>query len=222
MIVSNLDNIRKKIADHVTLVAVSKTKSVDLIKEAYKAGQRDFGENKAQEIVEKHGHFPHDVRWHFIGHLQTNKVKQIIDKVYLLHSLDRESLFDELEKQAAKINRVVDVLLQFHIAEEDTKHGFSWDEARAFLHSEKFKNAHHIRVVGVMGMATFTDNEKQIELEFRTLKSYFDQLKSGVFAANVDFKIISMGMSGDYELAIACGSNMVRVGSAIFGEREVF
>lgn len=219
MIASNLISIKNALPSHVTLVAVSKTKPVAAILEAYGAGHRDFGENKAQEIIEKYAHLPKDTRWHFIGHLQTNKVKQVIDKVHLFHSMDRESLFYELEKQAAKLNRVVDVLLQFHIAEEETKHGFSWDEAVLFLNSQKFQNAKHIRVVGVMGMATYTDNQALIEEEFRTLKSYFEALQSTVFDGKTDFNIVSMGMSGDFELAIACGSNMVRVGSAIFGER---
>lgn len=219
MIASNLISIKNALPSHVTLVAVSKTKPVSAILEAYGAGHRDFGENKAQEIIEKYEHLPKDTRWHFIGHLQTNKVKQVIDKVHLFHSMDRESLFDELEKQAAKLNRVVDVLLQFHIAEEETKHGFSWDEAVLFLNSQKFQNAKHVRVVGVMGMATYTDNQALIEEEFRTLKSYFEALQSTVFDGKTDFNIVSMGMSGDFELAIACGSNMVRVGSAIFGER---
>jgi PLP dependent protein len=219
MIASNLKNILNKLPAHVTLVAVSKTKSVSLIQEAYDFGQRDFGENKAQEILEKFDELPQDIRWHFIGHLQTNKVKQVIDKVHLFHSMDRASLFVELEKQAAKINRVVDVLLQFHIAQEETKHGFSWDELTQFLDSEIYKKASHVRVVGVMGMATFTDNEEQIEQEFTTLRSYFDALKSVHFKNDQAFSIVSMGMSGDFELAISCGSNMVRVGSSIFGGR---
>jgi PLP dependent protein len=219
MIASRLKNILDKLPPHVTLVAVSKTKPVDFIQEAYDFGQRDFGENKAQEILEKFDELPQDIRWHFIGHLQTNKVKQVVDKVHLFHSMDRESLFVELEKQAAKINRVVDVLLQFHIAQEETKHGFSWDELPQFLDSEIYKKASHVRVVGVMGMATFTDNEEQIKQEFTALKSYFDALKSAHFKNDQAFSIVSMGMSGDFELAISCGSNMVRVGSSIFGGR---
>lgn len=219
MIASNLNRILKELPAHVTLVAVSKTKPLALLQEAYNCGQRDFGENKAQEILDKFEHLPKDTRWHFIGHLQTNKVRQVIDKVHLIHSMDRESLFVELEKQAGKLNRIVDVLLQFHIAEEETKHGFSWDEAVTFLNSEFYKSASHVRIVGVMGMATFTENLAQVQLEFETLKSYFDTLKQDFFMDSDEFRVISMGMSGDYEIAIACGSNMVRVGSAIFGER---
>ena len=219
MIASNLNRILKELPAHVTLVAVSKTKPLALLQEAYNCGQLDFGENKAQEILDKFEHLPKDTRWHFIGHLQTNKVRQVIDKVHLIHSMDRESLFVELEKQAGKLNRIVDVLLQFHIAEEETKHGFSWDEAVTFLNSEFYKSASHVRIVGVMGMATFTENLAQVQLEFETLKSYYDTLKQDFFMDSDEFRVISMGMSGDYEIAIACGSNMVRVGSAIFGER---
>ena len=219
MIASNLNRILKELPAHVTLVAVSKTKPLALLQEAYNCGQRDFGENKAQEILDKFEHLPKDTRWHFIGHLQTNKVRQVIDKVHLIHSMDRESLFVELEKQAGKLNRIVDVLLQFHIAEEETKHGFSWDEAVTFLNSEFYKSASHVRIVGVMGMATFTENLAQVQLEFETLKSYYDTLKQDFFMDSDEFRVISMGISGDYEIAIACGSNMVRVGSAIFGER---
>jgi len=219
MIASNLNRILKELPAHVTLVAVSKTKPLALLQEAYNCGQRDFGENKAQEILDKFEHLPKDTRWHFIGHLQTNKVRQVIDKVHLIHSMDRESLFVELEKQAGKLNRIVDVLLQFHIAEEETKHGFSWDEAVTFLNCEFYKSASHVRIVGVMGMATFTENLAQVQLEFETLKSYYDTLKQDFFMDSDEFRVISMGMSGDYEIAIACGSNMVRVGSAIFGER---
>jgi pyridoxal phosphate enzyme (YggS family) len=219
MIASNLNRILKELPAHVSLVAVSKTKPIALLQEAYACGQRDFGENKAQEILDKFEHLPKDTRWHFIGHLQTNKVKPVIDKVHLIHSMDRESLFVELEKQAGKLNRAVDVLLQFHIAEEETKHGFSWDEAATFLNSGLYKSAAHVRVVGVMGMATFTENLAQVQHEFETLKTYFDTLKQDFFMDSDQFRVIAMGMSGDYEIAIACGSNMVRVGSAIFGER---
>jgi len=219
MIVSNLQKIQSTLPAGVTLVAVSKTKPVSDIQSAYDCGQRDFGENKAQEIVEKYDQLPSDLRWHFIGHLQTNKIKQIIDKVYLIHSVDRPNLFEALEKGAAKIDRVVDVLLQFHIAQEESKHGFSWQEALEFLQTEFFQTAKHLRVVGVMGMATFTDNTSQIQKEFETLKTYFDTLKNSVFKDAKHFQVVSMGMSGDYELAMSCGSNMVRVGSAIFGGR---
>lgn len=219
MIASNLSKIQSTLSDGVRLVAVSKTKPVSAIQIAYDLGQLDFGENKAQEIVEKYDRLPKDLRWHFIGHLQTNKVKQIIDKVHLIHSMDRPNLFQTLEKEAAKVNRVLDVLLQFHVAEEESKYGFAWHEALEFLQTDHFLKAKHLRVVGVMGMATFTENVKQIEHEFQTLKMYFDTLRSTIFKENDSFQILSMGMSGDYDLAISCGSNMVRVGSAIFGGR---
>lgn len=219
MIASNLNKIQSTLPKGVTLVAVSKTKPVSAIQVAYDSGQYDFGENKAQEIVEKYDKLPKDLRWHFIGHLQTNKVKQIIDKVHLIHAMDRPNLFQILEKEAAKVNRVLDVLLQFHVAEEESKYGFAWQEALEFLQTDNFLKAKHLRVVGIMGMATFTDNIKQIEHEFQTLKVYFDTLKSTIFKENESFQILSMGMSGDYHLAISCGSNMVRIGSAIFGER---
>jgi len=219
MIASNLKAILESLPAHVTLVAVSKTKPVSMIQEAYDFGQRDFGENKAQEILDKFDKLPQDIRWHFIGHLQTNKVKQVIDKVYLIHSMDRESLFLELEKQAAKLNRVVDVLLQFHIAEEDTKQGFSWDTAVRFLESQWYQNSKYVRISGVMGMATFTEDEEQISKEFQKLKGYFDLLKIHYFKDAHYFQIVSLGMSGDYQLAVSNGSNMVRVGSAVFGNR---
>ena len=219
MIAENLEKIKINIPTHVCLVAVSKTKPLELLREAYDAGQRDFGENKAQEVLEKYPHLPQDVRWHFIGHLQTNKVKQVIDKTFLIHSLDRISLFQELEKQAKKIARKIDVLIQFHIAEEETKHGFTFEEALQFLNSEIFKKSQFINIKGVMGMATFTENKEQITREFTTLKNYFEEIKASHFSDEDDFNTISMGMSGDYELAINCGSTMVRVGSAIFGTR---
>ena len=219
MIAENLNQILKAIPKRVCLVAVSKTKPIAAIQEAYDAGQRDFGENKAQEVLDKFPALPKDIRWHFIGHLQTNKVKQIIDKTHLIHAMDRVSLFKELEKEASKIERKIDVLLQFHIADEESKHGFTWDEAVAFLNSELFQTTQNVSIVGVMGMATFTENQVQISNEFTTLKKYFDQLKNDFFKDSTNFHTISMGMSGDYSIAIDCGSTMIRVGSAIFGER---
>lgn len=219
MIANNLQSIRRSIPSEVTLVAVSKTKPIEAIQEAYDAGQRDFGENKAQEILEKFPALPKDIRWHFIGYLQTNKIKQIIDKVDLIHSVDRPNLFESLEKEASKIERKIDVLLQFHIAQEETKHGFNSSEVEDFLMSETFKTSSFVNIVGVMGMATFTEDTTQITKEFRELKNQFDVLKKDYFANKEDFKVISMGMSGDYPIAISCGSTMVRVGSAIFGNR---
>jgi pyridoxal phosphate enzyme (YggS family) len=216
----NLKQIRESIPEQVVLVAVSKTKPISDIFEAYQAGQRDFGENKAQEMQQKAAELPQDIHWHFIVHLQTNKVKYSIQDVHLIHGMDRPSLFQELEKQAAKINRKIQVLLQFHIAEEETKFGFDWEEVTAFLSSSLYQHAQFVEVVGVMGMATFTSNEKQISGEFERLKSYFDTLKQDYFNNSPSFSIISMGMSGDYPLAISAGSNMIRVGSAIFGSRN--
>jgi len=219
MIASNLIKIKAKLGQEVCLVAVSKTKPVEDLREAYLAGQRDFGENKAQEVVDKFNLLPQDIRWHFIGHLQTNKVKVIADKVHLIHSMDRISLFAELERQARKNEKKINVLIQFHIAREETKHGFSIEDAVLFLKSTQFKESKFIQICGVMGMASFTDDRVQIRAEFELLKSYFDQIKSSFFADSPFFNILSMGMSGDYDIALECGSNMIRVGSAIFGER---
>lgn len=219
MITEALKTVLEGIPDHVTLVAVSKTKPVSDILEAYQAGQRVFGENKVQELTEKHPLLPNDIEWHMIGHLQTNKVKYIAPFVSLIHSVDRFKLLVEINKQAAKHNRVIDCLLQFHIAEEDSKFGLSLDEAQDLLESDEFIQLQNISIVGVMGMATFTDDKNQIRDEFRTLENYFHVLKSHFFKYNDAFRHISMGMSGDYELAIEEGSTMVRIGSSIFGKR---
>jgi len=219
MIGERIRSIKDHLPDDVCLIAVSKTKPISSIKEAYEAGHRDFGENKAQEILEKQPNLPADIHWHFIGHLQTNKVKQIIDKTHLIHSVDRSNLFEEIENQASRIQRQVQVLLQFHIAEEETKHGFNYQEALSFLVSESYKNDKFVKVVGVMGMATFTENQNQIKQEFDHLKTIFQNIKSQFFADDDAFRVISMGMSGDYKIALSCGSNMIRIGSAIFGER---
>jgi len=217
MISESLVEILKEIPDNVTLVAVSKTKPIEAIKEAYLAGQKDFGENKVQELVAKHEQLPKDIKWHLIGHLQTNKVKYVAPFVHLIHAVDSEKLLLEINKQAQKNNRIIDVLLQFHIAQEDTKFGFSVDECKLLL-----KNCASIlntRILGVMGMASFVDDETQIRNEFKTLRNIFNELKSEYFGNAPDFSTISMGMSGDYSLAIEEGSTMVRVGSAIFGTR---
>lgn len=202
-----------------TLVAVSKTKPVSEIEELYAAGQRVFGENRVQELVDKEAQLPKDIDWHLIGHLQTNKVKYIAPFVAMIHSVDSLKLLQEVDKQAAKNDRVVDCLLQFHIAEEETKFGLDWAEAVDLLCSESYASMQHVRVVGLMGMATFTDKEAQVQKEFRQLKTYFDNLKSDYFAEAAYFKEISMGMSGDYELAVGEGSTMIRVGSLLFGGR---
>lgn len=212
----NLKQILNNIPETVTLVAVSKTKPNNDIMEAYNAGQRDFGENKIQDMVNKAEALPKDIRWHMIGHVQRNKVKYMAEFVHLIHGVDSLKLLKEVNKQAKKHNRTIDCLLQIKIAEEDSKFGMAASEAKDILQSDTFLTLENIRVVGVMGMATFTDDEKQIKTEFSKLKTIFDKFK----ILHSEFRIVSMGMSGDYAIAIECGSNMVRVGSSIFGERN--
>lgn len=224
----NLNNIKSQLPTHVTLVAVSKTKPISDLMEAYDAGQRIFGENYVQELVEKQEQMPNDIQWHFIGHLQSRKVKLIAPFVSLIHGVDSLKLLQEINKQAAKNNRVIDCLLQVFIAEEESKFGLDEQELNEILkeiqhNKENYKN---IRIVGLMGMATFTENQNQIEKEFKHLKTIFDTITSRTDAINrvspenIDIKILSMGMSGDYQLAISCGSTMVRIGSSIFGTRN--
>ena len=201
----------------VTLVAVSKTHPPESIMEAYNAGQRVFGENKVQELVSKYEVLPRDIEWHLIGHLQSNKVKYVVPFVRLIHSVDSLRLLVTIDREAQKVNRVVDCLLQIHIASEETKFGLSADELEQLLDAEEYNLLQHIRVVGLMGMATFTDNAEQVKSEFRLLKSIFDELKPH---AGSEFSILSMGMSDDFRLAIEEGSNMVRIGSSIFGNRN--
>lgn len=220
MIKENLNVVRSEIPSGVTLIAVSKTKPVTDLQEAYDAGQRIFGENKALEMRDKYQQLPEDIEWHFIGHLQTNKIKYIASFVKLIHSVDSQSLLEAVNKEALKNNRVIDCLLQFHIAQEDTKFGLDMDEAKAMLESECFGNLKNIRIVGVMGMATFTDDAAHVREEFRSLKNIFDTLKENYFKDEAAFKEISMGMSGDYPIAIEEGATMVRVGSSIFGARN--
>ena len=212
----NLDQVTSSIPPHVTLVAVSKTKPLGDLMQAYKAGQRVFGENKVQEMVEKYHLMPDDVLWHMIGHLQRNKVKYMAGFVDLIHGVDSLKLLTEIDKQAQKHNRVIKCLLQIKIARETSKFGLSIQEAEALLSSEIFQSLKNVRIVGLMGMASFTTDKLQISNEFKTLKSNFDQLKQ----QRKNLKIISMGMSGDYKLAIDCGSSMIRVGSLIFGARN--
>lgn len=202
------------------LVAVSKTHPVELIREAYDAGQRLFGENRVQELTAKQPELPADIEWHLIGHLQTNKVKYIASFVHTIQSIDSLKLLLEIERQAAKAQRVVRGLLQFHIADEETKFGLSLPEAEELLRDEAVRKLQHVRLTGVMGVATNTDDEAKLRQEFRTLRGYFEQLKAAHFAANDEFREISMGMSGDYRLAIEEGSTLIRVGSAIFGSRS--
>jgi len=215
----NLLVIKNQLPPHVQLIAVSKTKPADLIMEAYNAGQLDFGENKAQEMAEKYQNLPKDIRWHFIGHLQSNKIKFISPFVSLIHSVDSAKLLISINKEAIKVNRVIDCLLQFYIAKEETKYGFEIDEAKEFLLSDSFKELKNIRITGIMGMATYTDNIILIRNEFRHLYEYYNILKNEFFSQVEDFKEISMGMSGDYKIAIDEGSTMIRVGSNIFGNR---
>lgn len=219
MIKENLEKIKATIPSSVTLVAVSKTKPASDIQEAYDAGQRIFGENHALEMRDKHEVLPKDIQWHFIGHLQTNKIKYIIPFVTLIHSIDTANLLEAVNKEAKKHNRVVDCLLQFHIAQEETKFGLDLDEARQLLDSEAFKQLQNVRICGVMGMATFTDDMEEVRKEFKHLKSIFETLQHDYFAGQPQFKEISMGMSDDYPIAIEEGATLIRVGSKIFGAR---
>ena len=202
------------------LVAVSKTKPGLVILQLYEQGQRIFGENRVQELVEKYQELPKDIEWHLIGHLQTNKVKYIAPFVAMIHSVDSLKLLKEINKQALRQERVIEVLLQFHIAEEDTKFGLSLEEAQQLLASEEYASLTNIRIRGVMAMASFTDDRVQIRREFQTLKSIFDELKTTYFQDQESFDEISMGMSGDYDIALEEGSTMVRIGSLIFGARS--
>lgn len=219
MIQTQLKQVQAQLPEQVVLIAVSKTKPIADLQAAYDAGQRHFGENKVQEMVEKAQLLPNDIHWHLIGHLQTNKVKYMAGFVHLIHGVDSLKLLIEINKQAKKVNRIQDILLQFYIAQEDTKFGLDISEAQEILNSIEFQQLKHIKVCGVMGMASNTSNEKQVASEFRNLKQIFDELKTKYFPKQDTFKEISMGMSGDYQLAIANGSTMVRVGSKIFGGR---
>jgi len=215
----NLERIKAEIPSQVTLVAVSKTKPASTLMEAYEAGQRVFGENKVQEMTEKWEHMPKDIQWHMIGHVQTNKVKYMAPFVSLIHGVDSLKLLREINKQAEKNKRIIDCLLQMFIAEEDTKFGLDEHELAEILQSEELKMFKNIRIVGLMGMATFTENQDQIKREFLHLKSIFDKYHK-LETSNLKLQTLSMGMSGDYQLAIECGSNMVRIGSSIFGIRS--
>ena len=221
-IAANLTELKKE-TDRVkvTLIAVSKTKSNEEILEAYEAGQKIFGENQVQELVDKHEQLPKDIQWHLIGHLQTNKVKYIAPFVSLIHSVDSLKLLKEIDKQAKKNDRVIDCLLQIYIADEETKFGLGFDEAIELLRSEGFAELKNVRIVGVMGIATNTENPKQIKEEFYELRTFFEGLKQSYFRKADYFKEISMGMSSDYKIAIEQGSTMIRVGSTIFGQRVI-
>jgi hypothetical protein len=219
IIADNIKAIKATLPENVTLVAVSKTKPVSDLMEAYETGQRIFGENKIQEMADKWEEMPKDIQWHMIGHVQTNKVKYMAPFVALIHGVDSLKLLKEINKQATKNNRVIDCLLQMHIAEEETKFGLDQEELTAILTSVELQEMSNIKIVGLMGMATFTDNKNQIKKEFMLLKSIFDNAAEQK-VPNCEMNIISMGMSGDYPLAIECGSTMVRVGSSIFGGRN--
>lgn len=215
-IADNLNQLRSSVPAHVTLVAVSKTKPQEDLLEAYAAGQRVFGENKIQEMTAKYEALPKDIAWHMIGHVQSNKVKYMAPYVSLIHGVDREKLLKEINKQASKHERVIDCLLQIHIAKEETKFGLSEEELFGILQSDVSTTYPNVRLVGLMGMATFTDNKAQIKAEFETLKSLYEKAKEYI----TTFHTLSMGMSGDYSLAIEAGSTMIRVGSKIFGARN--
>lgn len=220
MIQQNLQTVRSTLLPGTRLIAVSKTKPVEDLQAAYDAGQRLFGENKALEMRDKHSVLPQDIEWHFIGHLQTNKIKYIASYVTLIHSIDSLALLQAVDKEAAKHDRVIDCLLQFHIASEETKFGLDMAEAEELLKAYAAGTMQHVRLVGVMGMATNTDDRDLIRREFRTLKDCFDQIKADYFADEPSFAEVSMGMSGDYRIAMEEGSTLVRVGSAIFGARN--
>ncbi len=218
-ITNNLKKIKSNLPKSVQLVAVSKTKPIEDIKAAYDTGHRDFGENKAQELQTKQPQLPDDIKWHMIGHLQRNKVKYIAPYVYMIHAVDSFRLAKEINKQSKKHDRTIDCLLQFHIAEEETKFGFSLEEFEEVVKSNHLKSLENVCFRGVMGMATYTDDETQVRREFQTLKKIFDQLKEKTFKHN-EFNQISMGMSHDYKIAIEEGSTLVRIGSSIFGARN--
>tara|TARA_R110002012_G_scaffold128631_1_gene281002 strand:- start:1717 stop:2394 length:678 start_codon:yes stop_codon:yes gene_type:complete len=217
----HLLRFRESIEPKATLVAVSKTKPISDLQEAYNAGQRHFGENKIQEMTEKWETLPKDIHWHMIGHTQRNKVKYMAPYVHLIHSVDSPRLLKEINKQAEKNERVIDCLLQIHIAEEETKFGFDQKELLELLSSDTFASYNNVRITGLMGMATFTDNKKQVRKEFKSLKTLLDHINDNHLNNDShEFKTLSMGMTGDYEIALEEGSTMVRIGSAIFGSRN--
>jgi len=216
----NLLAIKNELPQHVKLIAVSKTYPAENILEAYQTGHKIFGENKVQELVEKHMQLPKDIEWHLIGHLQSNKVKYIAPFVSLIHSVDSLKLLQEINKKAMKNNRVISCLLQIYIASEETKFGLSTEECLELIHSSAFKNLNNIKIVGLMGMASNTEDKNQIKKEFIILKKFFDQISSTINLPNIDCKVLSMGMSSDYKIAINEGSTMIRLGSIIFGNRN--
>ncbi|MGN0057858.1 MAG: YggS family pyridoxal phosphate-dependent enzyme [Phocaeicola plebeius] len=214
-----LKEVLSDLPDGVRLVAVSKFHPAEAIQTAYEAGQRIFGESREQELSAKQAQLPADIEWHFIGHLQTNKVKYIAPYIAMIHAVDTYKLLAEIDRQAAKAGRIIPCLLEIHIAQEASKYGFTFDSCREMLRSEPWQSLQHVRIAGVMGMATNTDDEAQIRQEFASLRAFADELKESFFADNADFREVSMGMSHDYRLAVSEGSTLVRVGSKIFGER---
>lgn len=216
---ANLKEVLDQLPEGVRLVAVSKFHPNEAIEEAYKVGQRIFGESREQELSTKYETLPKDIEWHFIGHLQTNKVKYIAPYIAMIHAVDSYKLLAEIDKQAAKHNRVIPCLLEIHIAQEESKYGFTFDTCRQMLEEGGWKQLKHVCIAGVMGMGTNTDDEKEVEKEFRSLADFFQNLKQDYFSQTDSFKEISMGMSHDYQIAIKCGTTLVRVGSKIFGER---
>ena len=216
---ANLKEVLDQLPEGVRLVAVSKFHPNEAIEEAYKVGQRIFGESREQELSTKYETLPKDIEWHFIGHLQTNKVKYIAPYIAMIHAVDSYKLLAEIDKQAAKYNRVIPCLLEIHIAQEESKYGFTFDTCRQMHEEGGWKQLKHVCIAGVMGMGTNTDDEKEVEKEFRSLADFFKSLKQDYFSQTDSFKEISMGMSHDYQIAIKCGTTLVRVGSKIFGER---
>jgi pyridoxal phosphate enzyme (YggS family) len=221
-IAENLIRLHKEIPSDVRIIAVSKTMPVSAIQEAYDAGQRDFGENKVQEMADKQRQLPGDIAWHMIGHLQTNKVKQIIPFVHLIHSVDSLKLLSVINSEAAKEGRTVNCLLQLFIASEETKFGLTHDEAKNLLSSDEYLSFSNIHITGLMGMATYTENRERIRQEFQQLAASFSEFRTTFFPQDPAFRELSMGMSGDYSVAVEAGSTMVRIGSLIFGERNYF
>jgi pyridoxal phosphate enzyme (YggS family) len=220
VIASNIISLKRQLPEGVKLVAVSKTKPVSDILEAYNTGQKVFGENRVQELLSKKDLLPPDIEWHLIGHLQSNKVKHIVPFISMIHSVDSYKLLKVINDESEKINRITDCLLQFHIASEETKFGFDMEEVVSMIYSQGFSQMNSVRICGVMGMATFTDSESQIRKEFRYLSTCFNELKRRFFSERDSFREVSMGMSGDYKLAIEEGSTIIRLGSIIFGERN--
>lgn len=221
MIIENLNKFYNELPSRVKLIAVSKTKPIEDIEAAYNIGQKRFGENKVQEMVDKYNKLPKDIEWHMIGHLQSNKVKYIAPFVSYIHSVDSPKILEIINKEAKKNNRIINCLLQIYIAKEETKFGFDEDEIMAFLESDLYKSFDNIKICGMMGMATYTENMEQIRNEFKNLFTIFTNIKSKYFSNSEYYKELSMGMSGDYKIAIEEGSTMVRLGSSIFGEREI-